>query len=372
MSRRGDNIHKRKDGRWEGRYKSGLKEDGSAVYCSVYGKTYSECRDKMEKNKKIGINSTNHNKEHSFSEILNLWLDSIKVRIKGATESKYRYMINSHIIPHLGKYNVSTLTTIDINSFLNNRLKEGAKETKGELSPSYVRTIAIIIEAALKFAADEGMCPLNKISINKPSIPKHEITVMPYSSQHRLEKILLSENTTVSLGTLIAFHTGMRIGEICALQWNDIDLHNNLIYVRHTISRIDSNGKNRKTKLILDTPKTPASNRVIPISSALNPILQKAYSLRCSNFVVSEDKSFVGTRTFDYRYRQMLKRHNLEVVSFHTIRHTFATRCIQAGMDVKTLSEILGHSSVTITLNTYVHSSIETKRSQIEKLYSIA
>lgn len=372
MSRRGDNIHKRKDGRWEGRYKCGIKEDGSTSYRSVYGKTYSECKSKLEMQKRSEISNNAYNRNHSFSQVLNLWLDSNKVRIKGATKSKYRYMIDSHIIPQLGKHRVSEITTVDINNFLHNKLVAGAKGKKGELSPSYVRTIAIIIESALRFAADEGMCPQRKSSINKPSISKSKITVIPNHLHHQLETILLSDNSAVSLGTLIAFHTGMRIGEICALQWDDIDFNNNLIYVRHTIARIDSNDSSSKTKLVIDTPKTPASNRVIPISSALNTILQKAYTLRCSEFVVSEDKSFVGTRTFDYRYRQLLRRHKIDVVNFHTIRHTFATRCIQSGMDVKTLSEILGHSSVAITLNTYVHSSIETKRNQIEKIYSIA
>lgn len=372
MSRRGDHIHKRKDGRWEGRYKCGLKNDGTTAYGSVYAKTYTECKSKLEKCKTNFINLDEKHTELKFSEVLELWLSSNRIRVKGATENKYSCVIESHILPELGNKRISTLTPHVINVFLDRKIKEGAINGEGGLSPAYVKTIATIIESALKYAACEGMCSPLKSAINKPSIPKKELNVLSHNVQKNLEQALILEKSQVALGTLIALYTGLRIGEICALQWCDIDLNKDIITVRHTVSRVKDDYGNKKTKLILDTPKTKASKRNIPISSLLKPILQDAYDCRKSNFVVSKTNSFVGTRTFDYRFRQMMKRNNFEIISFHTIRHTFATRCVEAGMDAKTLSEILGHASVSTTMNIYVHSSMEVKRNQIEKVCALA
>ncbi len=370
MSRRGDHIHKRNDGRWEGRYKSGIKEDGTAAYRSVYGKTYSECKNKLEEYTSKTLLPKTEYKKYNFSEALNKWLNANRVRLKGSTIRKYLYMIESHIIPELGNRRVSTITSSVVNEFLDNKLKEGQLNGTGSLSASYVKTMAIIIEAALKYAIAEGMCSPLKNPIHKPSIPKKELQVLSPDDQAYFEKKLIEEQNEVSLGTIIALHTGMRIGEVCALMWDDIDLKNDIIHVRHTIARVNSMDEDHKTKLIIDTPKTISSKRDIPISSLLKPILTAASEHAESIYVVSNNNSFVGTRTFDYRYKQMLKRNNIGEFNFHAIRHTFATRCIEVGVDVKTLSEILGHANVSTTLNTYVHPSMEIKKNQIEKLCS--
>lgn len=369
MSRRGDNIHKRKDGRWEGRYKCGVKDDGKTIYRSVYAYSYNECKNKLEKAKANTLISKSNYSDIKFSEILELWLSVNKIRTKGSTENKYRYMIDLHIKPELGSYKVSCLTSTVINNFLQQKLENGSKNNEA-LSPSYVRTLAIIIESSLKFAVNEEFCEPLKNKINKPNVPKKELYVLSVTEQNQYEYALKENKTLTALGTLIALHTGMRIGEICALQWNDIDLENNLIYVKHTVSRIKTYNQSTKTKLIIDTPKTNSSNRVIPISSVLKPFLEDALKNKKTGFVISETQEFTGTRTFDYRYRKLISDAGLKVVGFHTLRHTFATRCIEAGMDIKTLSEILGHASATTTLNIYVHSSLENKRIQIEKLYA--
>lgn len=370
MSRRGDNIHKRKDGRWEGRYKFGIKDDGTSAYRSVYGKTYTECKNKLEAYASQASIPKTEYKEYRFSEVLNKWLNANRIRLKGSTVRKYLYMIESHIIPQLGNRRISTITSAVVNEFLDNKLKEGQLNGTGSLSASYVKTMAIIIEATIKYAIAEGMCPPLKNPIHKPSIPKKELHILTPDDQANFEKLLKAEQNEISLGTIIALHTGMRIGEVCALMWDDIDLKNDIIHVRHTISRVNSTEGSYKTKLIIDTPKTISSKRDIPISSSLKPILMVAREHAKSTYVVSQNNSFVGTRTFDYRYKQMLKRNNICDFNFHTIRHTFATRCIEAGVDVKTLSEILGHSNVSTTLNTYVHPSMEIKKNQIEKLCS--
>ena len=218
----------------------------------------------------------------------------------------------------------------------------------------------------------EGLCQPLKTPIHKPTVHKRELQVLSSDVQKSFEKILIEDGSEVSLGIIIALHTGMRIGEICALMWEDVDFENDVIHIRHTVARVKSTNKFSKTKLIIDSPRTISSKRDIPISSVLKPILFSASKHKKSNYVVPSNNSFMGTRTFDYRYRQLLKSNNISIFNFHTIRHMFATRCIDVGVDVKTLSEILGHSNVSTTLNTYVHPSMEIKKSQIEKLYTSA
>ena len=184
---------------------------------------------------------------------------------------------------------------------------------------------------------------------------------------------MLRDMDETKLGVYISLYTGLRIGEICALSWEDIDLSNGLLYVRHTLSRVlcEENGK-RRTVLIIDQPKTQSSLRKIPINSDLLRILNEMYPKAESRYVVSNQASFVSPRTYEYRYCKILQESGIHHINYHALRHTFATRCIEVGVDIKSLSEILGHSNVSITLNTYVHSSMDLKRSQLEKLTAIS
>ena len=183
-----------------------------------------------------------------------------------------------------------------------------------------------------------------------------------------MEQHLKSDLSPTNIGILISLYTGLRIGEICALCWNDIDLNARTIYVRHTVSRVRSTSEECKTELILDEPKTASSKRIIPIPSPLFSVLLDYSKEATSAFVVSNSESFVSPRTYDARFHKLLRDCQIKGLSYHGLRHTFATRCIEAGVDVKSLSEILGHANVSITLNTYVHSSLEMKKSQLEKL----
>ncbi len=367
MSRRGDNIHKRKDGRWEGRYKDSVNLDGTIHYISVYGRTYTECKNKLEERRKSTAIFSQKNSTKTFGIILEQWLEHNKLHLKGATINKYSYMITTHIVPELGNVRITEISSSKINLFLDNKLKAGRKDGKGGLSPSYVKTLAIIIEAALGFANQDGICDTLKKTINKPRSLKKDITILSSEDIEKIEKISKDKRDLVWLGTYLALHTGMRIGEVCALSWSDIDFNANVIHINHTLTRVLDAGN--KTKIILDSPKTEASKRDIPICSTLEKVLFEAYTKRKSDFVISEKNTFIGTRTFEYRYKQFLKNNNIQEITFHSLRHTFATRCVQAGVDIKSLSEILGHANVSVTLNTYVHSSIETKRNQLEKLY---
>ncbi len=373
MSRRGENIRKRKDGRWEGRYKVGYKENGSTKYASVYGHTYLECKNKLE-NKKFFNNTNDISKfeKQRFKDVLYLWLSITQIHVKKSTITKYQNMIETHILSELGHVFVSDLNSNTINSFLEKKLKCGKKNCNDGLSPSYVRSLAIIIESALKFAQREGYCSQLNSPILKPPIKKKELKILTIDTQNILESMILTNPNTTKLGVYIVLQTGLRLGEICALKWEDIDFKLKIINIKNTVTRVRcDNYENSTSKLIIDRAKTDSSIRKIPISSALLPVLVKMQKSAVSKYVVSDNADFVSTRTFEYRYKKLLKECGITKLNFHALRHTFATRCIEAGVDVKTLSEILGHSNVSITLNTYVHPSMDNKRIQIEKLCAL-
>ncbi len=375
MSKRGDNIRKRRDGRWEGRFKKGRATDGKIVYGSVYGKTFREVKEKMsEMSKQPQKENLPKGREKTFGEILNLWMANNRIRLKGGTINKYQNLIDTHIMPGLGLVKITELDATRINCFLDQKFTNGKLDGTGGLSPSYVRSIMLVINAAMKFAVTEQYCLPLKTPVCKPSIPKEELTILSLGEQQRLEKELLSEFNLTCAGILISLHTGLRIGEICALSWDDIDLKTMVIHVRHTIARVknESGSSSGSTCLILDKPKTKASTRDVPISTLLLPVLLKLRTISSHGFVLTGNSSFLKPRTFEYRYHKELERCNIDPVNFHTLRHTFATRCVEVGVDVKSLSEMLGHANVSITLNTYVHSSLEMKRNQLEKLTTLS
>lgn len=374
MPKKGMNIHKRSDGRWEGRYKTGQYPNGATKYSSVYGKSYSEAKEKLVCAMAERSLHFKKRKGTSFADILELWLSNNRPKLKGATEYKYRIIIEKHIEPGLGTYKLSQLTSVAINLFLDEKLKTGRLDKKGGLSPSYVRTMSLIIGSALQYAADEEFCQPLKSPICKPTAEKKPLEILSKNEQRNLEVYMDQKSDTVCLGVMISLYAGLRIGEICALQWEDIDLTSGVIHVRHTIARVRNGNpvEKKQTVLILDTPKTQASTRDIPISSFLLSRLTGIKHSSSCGFLLTDTHSFANPRTYEYRFHKLLSDSGIKQINYHVLRHTFATRCIEAGVDVKSLSEMLGHANVGITLNTYVHSSMDLKRSQLEKLQMLS
>lgn len=372
MPKRGENIRRRKDGRWEGRYEKGRDFKGAIIYGSVYGKTYREAKDKLAfAAKGTEVISIPKNRELSFREVLSLWMEHNLIHYKGATAKKNQDLIDTHILPAFGDVKVTEITATMINSFAMKKLQSGRLDGKGGLSATYVRGMMLILGSAMKYAANEQLCLPLRSPIYKPAAPKKDLPILSLVEQKRLESHLLLELDPSRAGVLLSLYTGMRIGEICALAWEDVDLENNIIHVRHTVSRVKSKDTScAKSTLIIDAPKTKSSARDIPITSILQSVLRQIKKTSPSKYVISDTSDFVSPRTFEYRYHRLLEACGIDPINFHALRHTFATRCVETGMDIKTLSEILGHSNPSITLNIYVHSSIERKRSQLERLTS--
>jgi len=374
MPRRGENIRKRKDGRWEGRYISGHQQGGKANYKSVYGKSYLETKRKLSQfAEKKGVDSNfDSYKDMNFRETLFLWLDNRRIKLRPQTHAKYSQLIENHLAETIGKMKTSKIEATHLNDFLEEKINNGRLDKKGGLSLSYIKTLIFIIQSTIDFSVAQGYCSPMRGSIS--SLPKKKVDYPVFSidEQDRIEQHMLSDTDGTKLGVLICLYTGLRIGELCGLRWSDIDFCHDTISVHRTVYRTVNENKNigePKTKLIVGEPKTISSYRIIPIPSSLQVLLRTHLRKSSSEWVISDgDNGFFDPRTYQYRFQKYLRDCVVPKKKFHALRHAFATRCVEVGMDIKSLSEILGHASVNITLNIYVHSSIKQKQSQMELL----
>lgn len=373
MPRRGENIRKRKDGRWEGRYIKNYDICGKAKYVSVYGKSYLEVKQKLIVASSGIDTKTEISKNNNllFREVLFMWLENNRVKLKSSTYSKYYRIIEKHLVPIIGNTSIRNVNAQYINDILCEKSSNGRLDSCGGLSATYVRTMGFILKAAMVFAQENNYCHALKGTVIMPLKTKSQLKVLSLAEQERLENACCKNSSDKELGIILSLYTGMRLGEVCGLKWEDIDYETNTLHIYHTVERIQNNYdicNACKTKLVLLDTKTANSDRVIPIPSKLMPLLRKEKS----GFVLKGDVyEYTDPRTLQYFFKRKLRESNLEDINFHALRHTFATRCIESGMDAKTLSEILGHSDVNITLRTYVHSSLEHKRKQMEAMVAI-
>jgi len=375
MSRRGENIHKRKDGRWEGRYIKNYDINGKAQYGSVYSKSYLEVKKKLNEKKYETTKNILPSKDRytSLREVLYLWLDNNRVSLKEQTFSKYKRLIETHIVPVIGSVNIKSITSTYINKFLYEKTENGRLDGSGGLSPGYIKTLSFILNSSLKFAAQEGLCNFIAGSIITPPNKPRKLDVLSVNEQMILEHYIFNNLNEKNIGILLSLYAGLRIGEVCALKWSDINFDEKTIHIKDTVSRIATVTEEftqTKTKLQINDAKTYSSNRIIPIPEILYNLLLQSKNTESEFVLKGSSYPYTDPRTLQYAFHKKLKDCGLRDINYHTLRHTFATRCIESGMDVKSLSEILGHSNVNITLNTYVHSSVSLKRKQLETMVS--
>lgn len=352
MARRGENIYKRKDGRWEGRIKVSYNANGKTKYRSIYAKTYSEVKKKLSllKNEPIQHNSSG---TLTVKELFEEWLAMVKCKVKTSTYANYCMKAEKHILPEFGSVRYDKLTAKMLHGFIQNKLKNG-------LSAKYVSDIVIVFKSMAKFIAITNgfRNPIENVML--PKIEKKETHLFAENQQKQLCRHLMKNQNTTSLSIMISLYTGLRIGEICALKWSDIDFEKSILTVKRTVQRIRSIKKQRSTQLLIDSPKSKSSLRQIPIPEFLMNML-RAFRGNTNAYILSGSEVITEPRTLQYRFKAILKKALLPSINFHALRHMFATNCVASGFDVKTLSELLGHSSVETTLNRYVHSSIERK-----------
>lgn len=365
MSKRGENIRKRPDGRWEGRFRVKDPVTGKQKDRSVYAKTYAEVKAKLAE---IKYNLQKQSKETVvlyeennilLEEIAREWLIRTAVSKKRSTYIKYRRIYEKHLAEELTGISLADL------SENGGMLQDKFCFENRKLSDSLTKSIYCVLNQILQYGNANY-----HVNISLHDMPRRSKTLRPVNSLTQSEQICLLRKLyqnmdQCSLGILLCLSTGLRLGEICALKWSDIDLNGRILYVNRTVQRIAVDQQSTKTVLWEDTPKSIFSKREIPIPDNIMPYLLSMK--QPAEYVISGDVP-TEPRTYQYRFQKILFEAGIAKHNFHILRHTFATNCISSGADIKSLSEILGHSSVYITLNRYVHPTIDTKRRHLNNL----
>lgn len=365
MARTGENIYKRKDGRWEGRYIKGRKPDGKPFFGYVYARKYQLCREKLAKARSqhschitIKICGTG-----TVAEYMDYWLHAImQLQVKPSTFSNYAALLEKWIKPYLGNKKLGQMGKEDVQCFINFLSEQ-------ELSAGSVRNIFRVLSAAMKKAKEyeyirenpcEGAC--------LPEYVKKEARLLTVQEQKRLEAVAGEDKNGFAI--LLSVYTGLRVGELCALTWEDVDLKKGILYVSRTTRRIQCVAPDAETKTVLVTgvAKSRQSVRTIPLPACILNLFKEHKKNVSGEYVFEYHGHLLEPRILQYRFKVLLKKAGIPDINFHALRHTFATRCMELNFDVKTLSEILGHASAKMTLDRYGHSQMAHKRAAMKTL----
>lgn len=368
MPRRGENIYKRKDNRWEARYIRGRREDGRAIYGYCYAQTYREVKQKLKdaQNQKQAQNdAVRVSQTRCFAEYCGEWLQLSRTRVKESSYIKYAGVLEKRIIPRFGAYQPEAISSVMVEAFSYALLHED------HLSAKTVRDVLGILQSVMQYARSQSPEQVAKLQIVYPQKDHLKTRVLSQDEQETLTKYLLQDLDLYKFGVLLALMTGLRLGELCALRWRDVSFDENLIYVRATMQRLKKQDPDdgAKTRIIISEPKSRKSERIVPMT---NQAVALCGLYRCDDpdaFVLTGSATkFLEPRAMQYKLHKYVTDCNLDGVHFHTLRHTFATRCVEVDFEIKSLSEIMGHASPKITLERYVHSSLQLKRDNMNKL----
>ncbi|MCD7801442.1 MAG: tyrosine-type recombinase/integrase [Clostridiales bacterium] len=363
--RTGENIFKRRDGRWEARYRKGRDSSGRIVYGYCYGRTYTEAKQKMEASKASYMQTgpvPAASKEWTLGYYADAWLRQNRLRLRDSTYVKYMGFLDNHIIPYLGDIPPTGVTAQTVASFSSYLLN-----TKG-LSPKTAKDILVVLNSILRFIEKQLPNQVGQIDFVYPTQEKSEIRVLSVEEQQALTNYLLTDTDSCKFGVLLSLLTGLRIGELCALRWDHVFLDRKLLRVDASMQRLknlDPNGAS-KTVVVIGAPKSQASRRTIPLPDSIVSLSRRFCPADRGSFVLTGTEQYMEPRTLQRRFAKYAKDCGLEHVTVHTCRHTFATRCIEAGFELKSLSEIMGHANTSITMNRYVHCSMELKRKNMD------
>lgn len=306
----------------------------------------------------------------TFKELAEEWLHYKKNLVKESTYCNYAIQLKNHIIPLFGNMNCSMITSDILNQKMSQWFENNRLQGNMPLSDKTARDITLIFKLCLNYGMQKNYIPNQKINLVIPVCKNRTVAAQTYTirEQQIIVNAILSNLTNKSNGILISLYTGIRIGELCALRWSDIDLENRTIIISKTLQRLyfKEEIEEKHTKISITSPKTCNSIREVPISSKLTQTLIKLHANNPNTYVLTNTEKYIEPRTYRNFYSQFMDSLDIRKLNFHYLRHTFATRCIECGADYKTVSEILGHANVNITMNLYVHPSIEQKRKCVE------
>lgn len=299
----------------------------------------------------------------TIREVAILWRKDKQQYVKQSSLSAYSLILENHILPTFGEK--QRLTESDIQDFVLRKLQAG-------LSQKTVKDMLIVLKMIQKFGVKNGYMPFTEWSVKYPTEQKkQELEVLSISHQKRIMQHVINNFTFRNLGIYVCLSTGMRIGEVCALKWGDVNLMTGTISVCRTIERIYVIEDNRRyTELVIGSPKTKNSVRDIPMSRELSKLIRPLKKVMNDDYyILTNEANPTEPRTYRNYYKQLLKRLRIPDLKFHGLRHSFATRCIESQCDYKTVSVILGHSNISTTLNLYVHPNMEQKKKCINKMF---
>lgn len=363
MPRRGENIRKRRDGRWEGRFKN---KDGK--YKSVYGKSYRDVKEKLS-NQLRAASNTAHGTEKNFGSsvlfktVCDEWLFFKSTNIKISSYSTYYTTIYKHLIPFWGDRDIHS---IDFSMETPKLIQQKWDEN---LSGKSIQEIIQRLKQILKFAENRYGITNIDIQTNIHQCTSNKIEVLTDEEQQKLIKVLFIKKDVRKLGILLSLYMGLRIGEVCALRWDDIDFKTETLTISKTLQRVKNFNETNpaKTTIVIGTPKSIKSLRCLPLPKIPVETLKK-YKRNNNEYILTGSSTlFIEPRQYENVFKRYLSEAGIRSINYHALRHTFATRAVEKNVDVKTLSEILGHSSITITLQLYVHPSMKNKQLCIEK-----
>ena len=301
-----------------------------------------------------------------INDWLHNWLEHyVKPASKQKTYSRYCDIVFQHLIPKFGDTNLEDLTPLVLQQYISELTEHGNLRTGGGGSANTVNTIVTVIQAALQVAYRLGYLPeYTADQVKRPKTAEKQIECFTVEEQKKIEAAALADRRPKMFGIVLCLYTGLRIGELLALEWSDIDFAKGEISVNKSCHDSKKDGKYCR---LTEAPKTPTSRRIVPIPKQFLPLLREQKKKSSSVFVVGEDK-VQTVRSYQYSFSLLLRRIGIPHRGFHALRHTFATRALECGMDVKTLSEILGHKNPTVTLNRYVHSLMPHKHEMMNRL----
>lgn len=325
------------------------------------------------------------NEKMKFKDLLYLWLEEVRTTLAPSTYVKYYRMSERYVLPYFSQLSILEVTVFELKKYREYLIQ---LTMTGQLEEGSVRCLIMIVNTVMNEAFKLKLIP-DEVHI-LPGIRKRRqiVEVFSQEEQKKLENYLKEHIRSSTLAIYLCLYTGLRLGEICALRWECVHIKEGYLQVKSTVQRLEmiekanfeenisfpKKEKKRKSCLMITAPKSSSSNRLVPIPSFLLPLLE-TYKTKSNpeNFLLSESiETPMEPRTFQYQYKKCLAEAGIRYLNFHSVRHTFATRCIHVGMDPKTLSEILGHSDLKITLDYYFHSSFEFKKDQMERLVSIS
>lgn len=371
MARRGENIRKRKDGRWEGRYTYRVEGEDKSRVRSVYAKSYNEVRKKLSEAKQPAEEPAKQKTEGKnilFVDVAAEWLSYVAETKKYSTYVKYKQVYDKYLSDFFHGQKLGSITAETVESRIFPDILE--KFQVEELSGSLKKSICCIINRILSYASKKYHITVGPIRLEQQKTSKKPIQVFLVPEQQKLMDFLGRNMDLYKFGILLCLYTGLRLGELCALKWTDVDLENRVIYVTSTVQRLPVPNPvpgGPKTVLIETEPKSFCSRREIPICDALYPLFLEI--LHQEKYVIGGNRP-ADPRTYQKKYASYLAAAGVDYRCFHTLRHTFASNCAACGADTKALSEILGHSNVQITLNRYVHPSMQLKRGYLNLLHA--